>query len=511
MKTSHLPAEVHELITWLSQFKDTTLTTDSRNLVAGQIFLAYPGIQNDGRAFIVAAMQKGAAAVVYEKKDFKWDFENTYPHFAVTDLAKWAGYIANGYYQKPDKDMYVTALTGTNGKTSCTHWIAHALSNQTHDRCSAVVGTLGIGIYQERRYRNYVDSSLTTPQAVGLQTALRDLQNQKVDSLAIEASSIGLVQHRLSGLHIDTAVLTNLTRDHLDYHGSMENYEAAKSQLFDWFSLKNAVINVDDPAGQRLLTRLQGEQKPLKLFAYSIDENNEYVHKKIDVDVVQCLRAKNIRFEENGTVFEVIFNQQFCVVKTQLIGQFNVSNCLAVLACLLCYGLPWEWAIHELEQLKSLPGRMQQVGGKSQVLVVIDYAHTPDALLQTLLTLRSVANDRGGKLWCVFGCGGDRDSGKRPQMGRVAEQADHIIITSDNPRFENALDIMEQIKNGLSEKQATMIEDRSEAIFHAVQHADPADVILLAGKGHETYQEIRGNKYPFSDFDQALLALSNFI
>ena len=191
--------------------------------------------------------------------------------------------------------------------------------------------------------------------------------------------------------------------------------------------------------------------------------------------------------------------------------QFNVSNCLAVLACLLCYGLPWEWAIHELEQLKSLPGRMQQVGGKSQVLVVIDYAHTPDALLQTLLTLRSVANDRGGKLWCVFGCGGDRDSGKRPQMGRVAEQADHIIITSDNPRFENALDIMEQIKNGLSEKQATMIEDRSEAIFHAVQHADPADVILLAGKGHETYQEIRGNKYPFSDFDQAVLALSNFI
>jgi UDP-N-acetylmuramoyl-L-alanyl-D-glutamate--2,6-diaminopimelate ligase len=326
-----------------------------------------------------------------------------------------------------------------------------------------------------------------------------------VRALAIEASSIGLDQGRLAGLHVDIALFTNFTRDHLDYHGDMAAYETAKRRLFDWPGLRHAVLNLDDAMGLRLAAHLREKSPAVGIIGYSIAN--------VSAGDVPVLRASDIRSSNSGTVFQLTTPQGAAQVRTQLVGQFNVSNVLGIAGVLMARGASLRMVVELLEALQPVPGRMQQMGGQEAPLVVIDYAHTPDALVKTLATLREVARQRHGQLWCVFGCGGERDPGKRPQMGAAATAADHVIVTSDNPRGDNPAGIIEQITEGMKISNAMhstphVIEDRAAAILYAVKHAARADVVLLAGKGHETYQEIKGRKLPFLDADHAALSLA---
>lgn len=490
-----------KIFNWLkATAPDAELTSDSRSVRAGDVFVAYAGDEADGRSFISDAVERGAAAVVYEAADCNWRAEWNVPHLAVDNLKSLAGDVAAQFYGRPDSSMTTIAVTGTNGKTSCSQWLAHALSRLGEP--TAVVGTLGVGVFRNGAAGNLSANGYTTPDAVLLQRTLAEMRKNGAKTLAIEASSIGLHQARMSGMHVDIALFTNFTRDHLDYHGDMAAYEEAKNILFDWPGLKHAIINLDDAMGLRLVERIRRNNPETVITGYTLT-NNEFA----GVDV---LRAIDIHSTQNGTSFQFSCRLGSTHVKTQLVGQFNVSNVLAVIGAMLAKGIDWGKAVTAAEMLTAVPGRMQQLGGGEAPLVVIDYAHTPDALEKALTSLRDVATERGGELWCVFGCGGDRDAGKRPQMGKVATLADHIIVTSDNPRHEEPADIIAQIVGGIGEtKNAPLVmEDRAKAILWAGKHAAKQDVILLAGKGHEAYQEVKGKKQAFLDADHAALALS---
>jgi UDP-N-acetylmuramoyl-L-alanyl-D-glutamate--2,6-diaminopimelate ligase len=482
------------------------LVSDSRRVRAGDVFFAYPGEAADGRRFIRSAIENGAAAVVYDDRDFAFDETLAVPHLAVAGLKKQAGPIAHAVYGAPDAAMFTVGVTGTNGKTSCALWTAQALAH-LHET-AGVIGTLGVGLVRGRAEPEFDVTGYTTPDAVLLATELARLRDAGATSLAIEVSSIGLVEQRTAGMHFDVAVFTNLTRDHLDYHGDMASYEAAKRQLFDWPGLKTAVVNLDDDAGVRIARHLRTARPEVAVLGYTLRS----VHEQPVLDGVAVLRASNLRSRPNGSEFHIESPYGSAVARTHMVGHFNASNVLAVLGALLAKGVELRAALDAIEALVPAPGRMQQLGGQEAPMVVIDYAHTPDALEKTLEALRQVAQERGGQLWCVFGCGGDRDPGKRPQMGRIAQMAEHVLVTSDNPRSEEPRAIIEQIVAGMdphhpaSTHQA--IEDRAAAILSAVKHAARPDVILLAGKGHEPYQEIKGRKIPFSDADHAALALT---
>ncbi|MDB5841843.1 MAG: UDP-N-acetylmuramoyl-L-alanyl-D-glutamate--2,6-diaminopimelate ligase [Herminiimonas sp.] len=498
---SRLPA----IQAWLQQTAPgAQLSSDSRSIAAGDVFLAYRGDTADGRSHILNAIERGARAVVYDDADgFTRDDACDVPGLGVSGLKAIAGYIASAWYGRPDQAMFTIAVTGTNGKTSCSQWLARALSQQ--GEAAAVIGTLGAGLFKDGAHDGLEVTGYTTPDAVMLQRSLAQLRAAGARALAIEASSIGLHQGRLNGMHFDLALFTNFTRDHLDYHGDMAAYEAAKTALFDWPGLRHAVLNLDDAMGLRLARRMKARPFPISILGYTLNGAVE--------PGIATLRASEIRSSHAGTVFHIDSDFGSAQVKTQLVGQFNVSNVLGIAGALLSKGIAWRTTIDLIESLTAVPGRMQQLGGQDAPLVVIDYAHTPDALEKTLDSLRQVAQQRNGRLWCLFGCGGDRDPGKRPQMGAVAAAADQIIVTSDNPRSENAADIIEQILKGLKISNAIqsspqVIEDRAAAILWAVKHAAKSDVVLLAGKGHETYQEIKGRKLPFLDADHAALALA---
>ncbi|MGI4845031.1 MAG: UDP-N-acetylmuramoyl-L-alanyl-D-glutamate--2,6-diaminopimelate ligase [Janthinobacterium lividum] len=477
------------------------LVSDSRRVAQGDVFFAYPGEASDGRNYIAAALAAGAAAVVYEEEGYSWDAAHDVPQLGVAGLKKQLGPIAHGVLQHPDAAMFTVGVTGTNGKTSCAVWLGQALARL--GETAAVIGTLGVGVVKKGAEPQFDATGYTTPDAVLLAQTLAELRVQEVGALAIEVSSIGLVQERAAGMHFDVAVFTNLTRDHLDFHGTMEDYETAKRKLFEWNGLKNAVVNLDDPAGLRLVAHLRKHFAALPVTGYTLRSEAE----QPAIEGVGILRASNMRSRHAGTDFTVDSPAGGSVVKTRLVGHFNVSNALAVLGALLAKGVPLKSAVDAIEALTPAPGRMQQIGGQDAPMVVIDYAHTPDALEKTLQALRQVAEERGGELWCVFGCGGDRDPGKRPQMGAVAQAADHILVTSDNPRGEEPGSIIAQVVAGI-EKEHQAVEDRATAILLAVKNAGKQDVILLAGKGHEPYQEIKGKKFPFSDADHAALALT---
>ncbi len=488
---------VEEVLTWLSALPVAQLSSDSRRIMPGDIFIAYPGDEADGRSYIDDAIERGAVAVIYETRGFVWRSDEIVPHLAVADLKVVAGYIANAYYGFPDQKMLTVAVTGTNGKTSSAYWLGAALS-RLHSMPTAVIGTLGVGLFQKGEPQSFDITGYTTPDAVLLQRKLAEIKKIRAASLAIEASSIGLDQGRMNGLHIDVALFTNLTRDHLDYHGDMAAYEASKKLLFDWPDLKQAVINLDDAAGVRLAEHVL--QRNIPVIGYTLGD--------MTLVGVNVLRASGIKSSHTGTVFQVHSSFGSGQIKTRLVGQFNVSNVLGILAVLLGQGVIWETAVATVATLTPVPGRMEQIGGHEAPLIVIDYAHTPDALQKTLEALRQVAQQRGGKLWCMFGCGGDRDPGKRAQMGHVAEMADQIILTSDNPRSEDPMAIIEQIRSGMQTKEPQVQEDRATAILWAVRHAGKQDVVLLAGKGHEAYQDIGGKKKPFLDADHAALAFA---
>lgn len=493
-----------EIVAWLRAVAaGAQLSSDSRNIVQGDVFIAYPGDEADGRNYIIHAIRNGAQAVIYEADGYDWDGvakPGEVPHLAVAGLKQLAGQVANEYYGRPDGAMFSVAVTGTNGKTSCSQWLGQALSRLGAP--TVVIGTLGVGLYRAGKAGPFDSTGYTTPDAVQLQRKLAQARDAGAQALAIEASSIGLDQGRLNGAHVDAALFTNFTRDHLDYHGDMGAYELAKSRLFDWPGLRIAVINLDDAMGPRLVQRLQDAKEPVTIIGYTLGDQR--------VDGVCMLRASAIQGANGATVFHLDSPFGSAQVKTRLVGHFNVSNVLGVLGVLFAKGVAFDAAIKAVEALTSVPGRMQQLGGQEAPLVVIDYAHTPDALEKTLASLRQVAQERHGKLWCVFGCGGDRDPGKRPQMGAIALAADHAVVTSDNPRSEAPGAIIAQILAGMTSASEApqAIEDRAAAILFAVKRAARSDVILLAGKGHETYQEIQGRKLPFLDADHAAVALA---
>ena len=481
------------------------LASDSRRIKAGDVFFAYAGTGSaDGRNFIPAAIAQGAAAVVYDPAGFDWKPEWRVAALAVPDLKRQAGPIAHAFYDEPDAAMFTVGVTGTNGKTSSAVWLGSALARG--GETAAVIGTLGVALFQGRAEPTFDSTGYTTPDQVLLARTLAECRDAGAAALAIEVSSIGLEQGRVDGMHFDVALFTNLTRDHLDFHGTMEDYEAAKRRLFDWPGLKTAVINLDDPAGQRLAAHVAGQGKAA-VVGYTLKD----AATQPELAGASLLRASAVRTRSAGTEFHVESPQGSATVKTRLVGSFNVSNALGVLGALLAKGLTLRAAVEAVEALNPAPGRMQLVGGADVPMVVVDYAHTPDALEKTVEALRGVAQERNGQLWCVFGCGGDRDPGKRPQMGRIAQAADHVLVTSDNPRSEEPNSIIEQIVAGMDRAlpaSVQAIEDRAAAILSAIKHAGKQDVILVAGKGHEPYQEIKGKKLPFSDFEHAQLALS---
>ena len=478
------------------------LHADTRSLAAGDVFLAYAVDGADNRPFIDSAIERGAAAVLYQPENFTGAVEPSLA-LAVPALNELAGSIASGWYGDPSDTMRVIGVTGTNGKTSCSQWIAAALSG-LGTRC-AIIGTLGTGMPG-----HLVHTGFTTPDAPQLQRSLAQLRDAGAQAVAMEVSSHALHQGRVNGTAFEIAVFTNLTQDHLDYHGTFAAYEAAKARLFAWPELRCAVINYDDEAGRKLLASTQGHARTI---AYALGVCTEAP----DTAVPQAdawLHAANVRATATGTAFHLSTSDWGdAEVEVQTLGAFNVSNLLGVLGALLAADVPFDAALAELAKLEPVNGRMQRLGGRLQndePLVVIDYAHTPDALEKTLEALRPMAAARGGELICMFGCGGDRDATKRPLMGAIAEKlADGVVVTSDNPRSEDPQKILDQIASGMKDaSKARRFEDRASAILQAIRGAAREDVILLAGKGHEATQEIMGKKRAFSDQDHARLALA---
>jgi UDP-N-acetylmuramoyl-L-alanyl-D-glutamate--2,6-diaminopimelate ligase len=478
---------------WLREWVHGQLRTDSRKVKPGDAFIAWPGHGADGRQFVQAALTAGATTCVVEREGLEAFGFNDARVASLPGLKTAAGWIADAFHHAPSAHMDVVAVTGTNGKSSSAWWVAQALS--LLERRCVVVGTLGIGEPPLPGRAAAIEfTGLTTPDPVLLHGALRRSLDAGFKACAIEASSIGIVEQRLAGLRIAVAVFTNFTPDHLDYHHTMQAYWAAKRELFGWPGLRAAVINVDDPQGAKLAHEL----KSLDVWTCSVQG-------------AARLRAIGLRYEAQGLAFEALEGEHSATVRTTLIGDYNANNLLGVIGALRALGISLADAARMAPQLTAVPGRMQSVGdGAQRPQVVVDYAHTPDALDHAITALRPLAQARGGQLWCVFGCGGDRDASKRPVMGGIAERrADHVVITSDNPRTEAPLSILAQIAAGLQDaSRAAVIEDRHAAIAHALRQAHVRDVVLIAGKGHEDYQDIAGVKHPFSDIQEAEAALA---
>ncbi|AEG92049.1 UDP-N-acetylmuramoyl-L-alanyl-D-glutamate--2,6-diaminopimelate ligase [Ramlibacter tataouinensis] len=489
MQALHSPGQAAQ---WLRSRVRGDLSADSRQVRAGDGFIAWPGAATDGRRYVGAALAQGAAACLVEAQGLQaYDFHGE-SVASYAGLKAATGPIAAAYYEQPTGRLDVLAVTGTNGKTSTAWWLALALSNlkQPGPMPCGLVGTLGIGQPPQVEF-----NGLTTPDPVLLQRWFRRFADQGLAACAIEASSVGIAERRLDGTRIRVAVFTNFSQDHLDYHASMDAYWAAKAELFRWPGLQAAVINIDDARGRPLAAGLEGGG--------------------LDLWTVSCegparLRATDIVHAAEGLRFTVAEGDRREPLPTRLVGQYNVSNLLGVVGAMRALGVPLADAVQACRGLLPVPGRMERFDAPGQPLVAVDYAHTPDALDKALQALRPLAAQRGGRLWCVFGCGGDRDAGKRPLMAAVAEKsADRVVVTSDNPRREEPQAIIGQILRGLARPEAAQVQaDRARAIADAVAQAAPQDVVLLAGKGHEDYQEIAGARHPFDDRLHAQAALA---
>ena len=478
-------------------FRDLTVTglaLDSRRVSAGDLFLAVRGWQDDGRAHIPQALTGNCAAVVAEARGIeRFEAECAavakagIPLILMADLQSLVSPIAANFYGHPGRQLDVIGVTGTNGKTTCAMLLArmaHLLGWR-----AGLIGTLGCGIVADGE-ADLVDTGMTTPDAVSLQRSLARLRAESVNFVAMEVSSHGLEQGRVSAVGIDCALYTNLSRDHLDYHGSEQRYAEAKARLFTQPGLNQAVINVDDAWGAAILSALP---RHLRTVSYGLGATAQ-------------VRAENIRAGADGLRFRLCSPWGDAEVESRLLGEFNVYNLLALIATFCLRGTALARVVGLIPRLEPVPGRMEMLVRPGAPRVVVDYAHTPDALEKALHSLRGHCQ---GRLWCVFGCGGDRDQGKRPQMGAVAESlADRILVTSDNPRREEPQAIIDQILVGMTElKHVRVLADRKEAIDTAIADANEEDCILIAGKGHENYQETGGRRLPFSDLDAASAAL----
>ena len=489
-----------EAAKWLRTRVTGTLQADSRKVQPGDGFIAWPGAATDARQHVAAALASGAQACLVERTGAEaYDFQGD--NVAAYDQLKAAsGPIAAAFFDHPGERLQVLAVTGTNGKTSTAWWLAQALSylKQAEPIPCGLVGTLGIGQPPAPGAASAagpalgpcVVTGLTTPDPVLLQQSFKHFADAGAKACAIEVSSIGIEEHRIDGTRIHTAIFTNFTQDHLDYHGSMEAYWQAKAKLFQWPGLQAAVVNLDDARGPVLAQALSGQG--------------------VNVWTVSCqgparLQARDLVHDPLGMCFTVVEadaqGERAHSIRTHLIGAYNAANLLGVIATLRTLGVPLVAAVASCADLTPVPGRMEFVGAALQPLAAVDYAHTPDALGKALEALRPLADRRGGRLWCVFGCGGNRDAAKRPLMGATAARhADWVVVTSDNPRSEKAEVIISQILLGLSGHARVVVEpDRALAIEHALNAAASNDVLLIAGKGHEDYQEIAGQRLPFSD------------
>lgn len=524
--------------------KIVNLCADSRRVQKGDLFVALPGLRTNGQSFIQDAIKRGAVAVLREDRDDaytltpsptdgKGEFKGApnpasspVPIIPIPHLSQELGNIAARFYQYPSQSLNIIGVTGTNGKTSCTHWIASALNNL--GQSCGVIGTLGSAFpattnsaFNTSEKPSITSETFTTPGPIQLQQTLRNFVDQQVSSVAMEVSSHGLAQNRVGGVNFDIGVFTNLSQDHLDYHGDIESYAAAKKSLFDWPNLKKRIFNVDDHYGAKWF--LEYAEKALKkqvnsplpqageglevrvsdetCIAYTLNPEN---HQNIPRH--QLVYASDIHFSQRGITATIHTPWGEGRLSTVLIGRFNLSNLLAVLTSLCLRHISFEKALDALSHVVSPPGRMEVLGGNENPVIIVDYAHTPDALEQVL---KSVSEHCSGQLWCVFGCGGDRDKTKRPIMGRIVEKyADNVVITDDNPRHEEASAIVHDILTGLVMNSSAIIEhDRRKAIRHAITCAKPNDIIVIAGKGHEHYQQIGDEKFPFSDRVEVLLAL----
>ena len=521
----------------------THLVTDSREVKRGDTFIAYPGEKIDGRQFIESAIAQGANAVIYEKhlmkplattsvkqatgkhpvlsgqpweaEHFIWNEAWQVPHLAVADLRHKAGWLADAVCGTPSENLWVVGITGTNGKTSTSHWIAHAL-NEAKKKC-ALIGTLGNGFVDALQA-----SANTTPDAVHVHGLLADYVRDGAQALAMEVSSHALSQGRVNAVRFDVAMLTNLSRDHLDYHGDMQRYAAAKRKLFEWQQLKFVVLNLDDEFGVELARELSLQQAMQGVpgnFADTLlqpDSNVEVIGYGLTDTALKLAERLGLRMvygnllemSGQGSRLAVHSSWGAAELNSALVGRFNAANLLGALAVLLVSNVALPDAVQSLSKAQPVPGRMQRLGFKEQPTVIVDYAHTPDALEKVLVTLGEVSAAAGGRVLCVFGCGGDRDRGKRPMMGLIAEKfSGFCIVTSDNPRTENPRDIIAEIVSGMKANNHEIMVDRAAAIQAAIGLARQSDTVLIAGKGHEDYQEINGVKHPFSDVQVAQQAL----
>lgn len=472
------------------------LTLDSRSTAPGDLFLACRGSRQNGWQFIDEAIRSGAVAVVVEAEGIPLLSKKSQPVLPVAGLREKAGIIADRFFGHPSGDLTVIGVTGTNGKTSVSHFLGEVLGGKyAADRRCGVIGTLGYGLYGDLH-----PGINTTPDPVTLHQLLAGMVDRDVRYAVLEVSSHGLDQGRVNGIAFDVAVLTNLSRDHLDYHGDMTRYAKAKSQLFETISLKHAVCNSDDEFGRAIVDSLPAQVNPV---TYGLDGFVSHAKRTRRPRVLGRLRSGN----RLGVAIDVFTPWGDGLLETDLIGQFNAYNLLAALAAVCTIGVPFDVALTRLSAAPSLPGRMERFGkADGQPLVVVDYAHTPEALQQVLKSVRALCV---GRLWCVFGCGGDRDPGKRPMMGAAAEAyADDIVLTSDNPRNEDPDVIIDDILTGVRDKARVRIQpDRARAIGEVLNALKAGDIVVVAGKGHEAYQEIGSERRPFSDRDliQSLL------
>lgn len=468
------------------------LSQDSRRVRPGDVFLAVRGERYDAREFIGGAIASGAVAILADSDDYlgselRW--MEAVPVISIQHLRQRIGELASHFFGSPSRQVPVIGVTGTNGKTSLTQYIAQILEGLGR-RCG-VIGTLGSGIYPALR-----DTGYTTPDAVAVHSGLADLVDSGADCVAMEVSSQGIDQFRVTGVTFHSAVFTNLTRDHLDYHGTMAAYAGAKQKLFESKELQSGVVNADDLHAAAMISALPEDARSL---TYGVATDVADVH------------ISGLRLHASGFSTTVHSPWGVANVESSLLGTFNLSNVLAAVSAVMTLPRACDFneVISQVHHLRPVVGRMQRVSGDDDLTVVVDYAHTPDGLVSALRAMRGHTQ---GRLWCVFGCGGERDRGKRPLMAQAAQEwAEYVIVTDDNPRHEDANQIVSDILDGFTEssnKRIIIERDRSAAIARAISMAETGDIVLIAGKGHESYQEIAGQRLPFSDTEHAAEALA---
>ncbi|MFZ9609077.1 MAG: UDP-N-acetylmuramoyl-L-alanyl-D-glutamate--2,6-diaminopimelate ligase [Methylococcales bacterium] len=483
----------HSSLEALANQSVTGLALNSQEVVPGNLFIALAGSIQHGLSHIDQALTRGAVAVIFDpagggKK--MAEQTNYLPIIEIDNLNLKLGEIAARYYGDPSRFLTVIGITGTNGKTSCSQFLSQMLVD------CGIIGTLGWGEWGKLN-----KTFNTTPDALENQSILSELLTEKKNIVAMEVSSHGLAQNRVNGVIFKGAVFTNISRDHLDYHGTMEAYLQAKLTLLNKPGLTFVVVNLDDMYSEQIIAAIP---KGVAIWGVSIQGKTK--------DFCECINAENILHTVNGIEFDMHWQNTIQHIKVPIFGDFNSENILAVLAVMLAMGVSITDVINKLQLIKPVQGRMERFGGNGQPLIFVDYAHTPDALNRVLSSLKKHCQQN---LWLVFGCGGNRDKGKRSQMGAFAEHwADHIIVTDDNPRFENGQDIVKDILSGFGvsndcnyKNNVEVIQNRALAIQNAIARASNDDCILVAGKGHESYQEINGEQLAFSDSQVVIDAL----